>query len=111
MIHEDEYFECDFCNVHKDWISLRDRYYNYGFSKRSYHACMECYSNLFGPFRLGDVLTAERAYEDILEVINEKTFNKKNETVTTTIDYYEAAKIAYIEWGVFEEVYRGRNRS
>jgi hypothetical protein len=39
----------------------------------------------------------DRAYEDILEVINERTPKKGNdETATTaTIDYYEAARIAY----------------
>ena len=54
IIHRDEYLECDFCNEHKDWICSKDRYYNYGFSKVSYLACMECHSNLFGPFRLVD---------------------------------------------------------
>jgi hypothetical protein len=42
----------------------------------------------------------DRAYEDILEVINEKTDKKANDTttaITTTIDYYEAARIAYAE--------------
>ncbi len=53
-IHEEEYLECDYCNEHKDWICLKDRYYNYGFSRHSYLACMECHSNLFGPFKLID---------------------------------------------------------
>jgi hypothetical protein len=74
------------------------RYYNYGFPKCNYHACHECHDTLFGSFRPGDVLITERAYEDILEVINEKTFNKKNDTTATTIDYYEAARIAYTDW-------------
>ena len=42
-------------------------------------------------------LSSERAYEDILEVINDKTYNIESETATTTIDYYEAARIAYTE--------------
>ena len=94
ILHKDEYLECDFCNEHKDWIGLNDRYYNYGFSKRSYLACMECHDTLFGPFRLVDGSIMMRAYEDILEVINDKTQYRK-ETETTTIDYYEAVRIAY----------------
>jgi hypothetical protein len=58
---------------------------------------------LFGPFRPGDVLTAERAYEDILEVINDRTYKKENESATTTIDYYEAARIAYTEWAYMKK--------
>jgi hypothetical protein len=94
--HEDEYLECDFCNEHKWGVYFHDRYYNYGFSKCSYHACHECHDTLFGPFGVGNVLIMQRAYEDILEVINEKTDKKKegNET-PTTMDYYEAARIAY----------------
>src|SRR5215208_1233345 len=95
--HDEEYLECDFCNEHKWSVYFHDRYYNYGFSKCSYHACNECHDTLFGPFRPGDVLIAVRAYEDILEVINEKTFNKENEATITTIDYYEAARIAYTD--------------
>jgi hypothetical protein len=95
--HNDEYLECDFCNEHKWGVYFHDRYYNYGFSKCSYHSCIECDDTLYGPFKPVDILIAQRAYEDILEVINEKTFNKKNETATTTIDYYEAARIAYTD--------------
>ena len=95
--HNEEYLECDFCNEHKWGVYFHDRYYNYGFSKCSYHACHECHDTLFGPFRPGDVLIFERAYEDILEVINDKTYNIESETAATTIDYYEAARIAYTE--------------
>jgi hypothetical protein len=91
IIHKDEYLECDFCNEHKDWICLKDRYYNYGYSRRSYLACMECHDTLFGPFKLGQVDVMERAYESILEVINDMTEKKGHES----IDYYEAARIAY----------------
>jgi hypothetical protein len=96
----DEYLECDFCNEHKWGVYFHDRYYNYGFSKCSYHACHECHDTLFGPFGLVDVLIMERAYEDILEVINERTDKKGNDvaiTTTTTIDYYEAARTAYTD--------------
>jgi hypothetical protein len=94
--HDEEYLECDFCNEHKWSVYFHDRYYNYGFSKCSYHACNECHDTLFGPFGPGDVLIAVRAYEDILEVINEKT-DKKGNDETTTVNYYEAARIAYAE--------------
>ena len=73
IIHKDEYLECDFCNEHKDWICLKDRYYNYGFSRRSYLACMECYDTLFGPFKLALVDDKMKAYESIIEVINDRT--------------------------------------
>jgi hypothetical protein len=65
--HEEEYLECDYCNEHTDWI-----YYNYGFSKHSYLACMECHDTLFGPFRLVDGGVMDRAYESIFDVINDK---------------------------------------
>jgi hypothetical protein len=93
IIHKDEYLECDFCNEHKDWICLKDRYYNYGFSKRSYLARMECHDTLFGPFRMVDGGIMERAYESIIDVINDRTEKKGYET----IDFYEAARIAYTE--------------
>ena len=93
IIHKDEYLECDFCNEHKDWICSKDRYYNYGFSRRSYLACMECHDTLFGPFKLGQVDVMERAYESILEVINDMTEKKGYES----IDYYEATRIAHGE--------------
>jgi hypothetical protein len=99
--HEDEYLECDFCNEHNRSVYFHERYYNYGFSKCSYHACNKCHDTLFGPFGLVDVLIMERAYEDILEVINERTDKKGDDaaaiTTATTIDYYEAARIAYTD--------------
>jgi hypothetical protein len=101
--HDEEYLECDFCNEHKWGVYFHDRYYNYGFSKCSYHACNECHDTLFGLFGLVDVLIMDRAYEDILEVINEKTFNKENEATITTIDYYEAARIAYTDWAYMKK--------
>jgi hypothetical protein len=94
IIHRDKYLECDFCNEHKDWICSKDRYYNYGFSKRSYLACMECHSNLFGPFRLADSGIMDRAYESIIDVIKDRTEKKGYET---TIEFYETARIAYRE--------------
>jgi hypothetical protein len=93
-IHEEEYLECDYCNEHKSFINLKYRYYNYGFSKRSYLACMECHETLFGPFKLALVDDKMKAYESILEVINYRTEKEGNET---TIDYYEAARIAYTD--------------
>jgi hypothetical protein len=96
--HEDEYSVCDFCNEHKDSVYYHDRYYNYGFSKCVYCACNECHDTLFGPFRLVDIITMGRAYESILEVINERTDDNKNKQGNDkTIEYYEATRIAYID--------------
>jgi hypothetical protein len=96
IIHKDEYLECDFCNEHKDWICSKDRYYKYGFSKRSYLACMECHHLLFGPFRIVDCDNMMRAYEDILKVINDRIVVKVKGG-KEIIDYYEAVRIALIE--------------
>ena len=92
-IHNEEYLECDYCNEHKSFINLKYRYYNYGFSRHSYLACMECHSNLIGPFKLDQVNIMERAYESILEVINDKTDKKQGND--TTLDYYEAVRKSY----------------
>ena len=94
-IHEEEYLECDYCNEHKSFINLKFRYYNYGFSRRSYLACDDCHFNLFGPFKLGQVDVMERTYESILVVINDMTDKKQgNDTI---LDYYEAVRIAYTQ--------------
>ena len=93
IIHKDEYLVCDYCNEHKDWICSKERYYNFCFLKRSYLACMECHDTLFGPFRIVDGVIMDRAYESILEVINDMTEKKGYES----IGYYEAVRIAYTE--------------
>ena len=49
---------------------------------------------MFGPFRLIDGGVMDRAYESIIDVINDRTEKKGYET---TIDFYEAARIAYTE--------------
>jgi hypothetical protein len=78
-IHKEEYLECDYCNEHKSFINLKYRYYNYGFSKHSYLACDECQEYLFGPFRLVDGGVMERAYESIIDVINDRIQKKAYE--------------------------------
>jgi hypothetical protein len=55
---------------------------------------MECHGTLFGPFRIVDGGIMDRAYESIIDVINDRTEKKGYET---TIDYYEAVRIAYKE--------------
>jgi hypothetical protein len=55
---------------------------------------MECHDMLFGPFRIVDGGIVLRAYESIIDVINDRTEKKRYET---TIDFYEAARIAYTE--------------
>jgi hypothetical protein len=44
-----------------------------------------------------------RAYESILEVINDRT-DKKKEGNDTTIGYYEAVRIAYTEVSIYENI-------
>jgi hypothetical protein len=96
VIHNDEYLECDFCNDHNRSVYYHERYYNYGFSKCHYHACNECHDTLFGPFKLGLIDDNVNAYESILEVINDRT-EREGKNKTTTIDYYEAVRIAYTD--------------
>jgi hypothetical protein len=93
--HKEEYLVCDYCNEHKTWIYLRDRYYNYGFSKRSYHTYGDCYSGLFSP-RLVEEHTMWKAYQSIMQVIKDRTDNNTGDE-SKAIDYYEAVRIAYIE--------------
>jgi hypothetical protein len=50
---------------------------------------------LFGPFRIVEVDTMLKAYETILLVIKDKTEEKEKEKDGNTVDYYEAARIAY----------------
>src|SRR5829696_83213 len=84
---------CDYCNEYKTWICLKDVYYNYGFSKRSYHTCSDCYFNLFST-RLVEEDTICKAYQSILQVIKDRTGDKSG---NKTIDYYEAVRITYAE--------------
>jgi hypothetical protein len=94
--HKEEYLVCDYCNEHRTWIYLKDRYYNYGFYKRSYHACGECDDTLFGPFRFVDGGIIDRAYESIIQVIKDRTDGKKEEE-SNVINYHEVVRIAYTE--------------
>jgi hypothetical protein len=52
---------------------------------------VECHDTLFGPFRIVDGGVMDRAYESIVDVINDMTEKKGYET----IDFYEAARIAF----------------
>ena len=63
---------------------------------------MECHDTLFGPFRIVDGGIMDRAYESIIDVINDRTEKKGNET----IDYYEAARIAYTESEYMQKTFR-----
>ena len=57
---------------------------------------MECRDALFGPFKLDQDNIMERAYESILEVINDKTDKKQGND--TTLDYYEAVRKIIISY-------------
>jgi hypothetical protein len=50
---------------------------------------------LFGPFRIYLVDDKARAYETIMQVIKDKSEEGKGEGEGHTVDYYEAARIAY----------------
>jgi hypothetical protein len=54
---------------------------------------MECHDKLFGPFRIVDGGIMDKAYESIIDVIYDRTETNGYET----IDFYEAARIAYTE--------------
>jgi hypothetical protein len=56
-------------------------------------SCIECQEALFGPFRIYLVDDKARAYETIMHVIKDKSEEGKGEG--DTVDYYEAARIAY----------------
>jgi hypothetical protein len=92
-LHDKEYLVCDYCNEHKDRVYYHERHYNYGFSRCYYHACNECHDILFGPFRIVDGGVMDKAYESIIDVINDRTKKKGSDT----IDFYEATRVAYTE--------------
>jgi hypothetical protein len=65
---------------------------------------MECHDTLFGPFKLGLVDDKTKSYESILEVMNDRTDKKKQGIEITTLDYHEAARIAYTEVNICENI-------
>jgi hypothetical protein len=95
-VHKESYELCDYCIEHKHYcLYHKDKYYNYGFSKRKIAICKDCEDSLFGGGRYGIIIAHEpyNIHECICQVI------KDNTTTTTAdlqvIDYYEGVKIAY----------------
>ena len=81
----------------------RDKYCNYGFSKRNIAICQACEDSLFGGGGGGGkyrrIIIADEPYdmyERICQVIKEHTTATKEEQ-QTTIEYFEAVRIAYLK--------------
>src|SRR6266487_285358 len=47
-VHKEPYELCDYCLEHKHYLHHRDKYCNYGFSKRNIAICKGCEDSLFG---------------------------------------------------------------
>ena len=47
-VHKEAYELCDYCLEHKHYLHHRDKYCNYGFSKRNIAICKGCEDSLFG---------------------------------------------------------------
>ena len=83
---------------HKHYLFHRDKYCNYGFSKRKIAICKGCEDSLFGDGggRYRRIIIADEPYdmyERICQVIKEHTI-KEGEQV---IEYFEAVRIAYLK--------------
>ncbi len=50
--HQEAYELCDYCMEHKHYLHHRDKYCNYGFSKRNIAICKGCEDSLFGRGRI-----------------------------------------------------------
>lgn len=105
-VHEEYYLVCDYCNEHKQWISLEEtRYYNHGLSKRNVNICSECRrqeQQQGQKYRLSSVTEDASIYQAIMEAIKDLSLsfliNKlpiDQETGTGIVDYYHAVRSAY----------------
>ena len=96
-IHEskEDYRVCDYCMQHKRWIYLpKPVYYRFGFAKRLVSICEDCNEYEFEYLnvkpRIITVTTKINAFESICKVIKRSGENNP-------INYYEAARIAFLE--------------
>jgi hypothetical protein len=102
-VHNESYDVCDYCLEHKHYLHHRDKYCNYGFSKRNIAICQTCEDSLFsgGGGRYRRIIIADEPYdmyERICQVIKDKTtITIKGEQQQTTIEYFEAVRIAYLK--------------
>ena len=99
-VHKEAYELCDYCLEHKHYLHHRDKYCNYGFSKRNIAICNDCEDSLFGGAGKPRIIIADEPYdmyERICQVIKEHTTTKEGEQQKTTIEYFEAVRIAYLK--------------
>jgi hypothetical protein len=102
-IHKESYELCDYCMEHKHYLYHRDKYCNYGFSKRNIAICKGCEDSLFGGGgKYRRIIIAHEPYdmyERICQVIKDKTtktMKEGEEQQLTIIEYFEAVRIAYL---------------
>jgi hypothetical protein len=101
-VHKEAYELCDYCMEHKHYLYHRDKYCNNGFSKRNIAICKGCEDSLFGggggvKYRIRIADEPYDMYERICQVIKENTTTKEEEVEETTIEYFEAVRIAYLK--------------
>jgi hypothetical protein len=101
-VHKEAYELCDYCMEHKHYLYHRDKYCNYGFSKRNIAICKGCEDRLFGgggKYRIRIADEPYDMYERICQVIKDRTTTIKGEEgeQQITIEYFEAVRIAYLK--------------
>jgi hypothetical protein len=103
-VHKEAYELCDYCLEHKHYLYHRDKYCNYGFSKRNIAICKGCEDGLFGGSGKYRIIIADEPYdmyERICEVIKDKTttttMKGEGKQQKTTIEYFEAVRIVYLK--------------
>src|SRR5947208_2285118 len=74
-VHKESYELCDYCLEHKHYLHHRDKYCNYGFSKRNIAICKGFEYDLFGCGKYRIIIADEPydMYERICQVIKDKT--------------------------------------
>src|SRR5438874_9055418 len=99
-VHKEAYELCDYCMEHKHYLHHRDKYCNYGFSKFKIAMCKSCEDDLFGggvKYRIRIADEPYDMYERICQVIKEHTIKEGDGEQQTTIEYFEAVRIAYLK--------------
>src|SRR5436189_2153598 len=88
-VHKEAYELCDYCLEHKHYLHHRDKYCNYGFSKRNIAICKGCEDSLFGgggKYRIRIADEPYDMYERICQVIKDKTTAVKEGEQQITIE-------------------------
>src|SRR6266516_7894292 len=79
-VHKEAYELCDYCLEHKHYLFHRDKYCNYGFSKRNIAICKGCEDSLFGggvKYRIRIAHEPYGIHERICQVIKGHTKTKE----------------------------------